>query len=537
MQLKVTTANKPGILANVSQTFSAQKINISEANCRASDDGRACNIFTFHVADLVAAQERDEGADEGHRRGRRGTGVITRRTLLAGLAATAGGCYAPLKPPPPIPYGVTPDADLRMRFDDRMRPYLAKNPSASVVVGVVERDKMRALGYGRTAYHDPERPTADTVFELGTLSQVFTAVLLAALVERGRVKYEDRVDDKTTLSDLAIAQREAHSDQGFGRLGQLLAAHEGHDLGALYDELVLGNLGMKSTGTFERTQQLESRFAEGFDAVGRRLVPLFQLSPLAGCCGLRASTNDLMRFAHAAVAIDSSPLAKALEASLQSHRVLDDGSELALGWLVNRRRGVIWKAGEMPGFRSALLLHGGRALTLLVADARVDVAPLAFELLRELEMPPTPVLPAMRPVVKALPEGTTPAQLEFERVVRLVGHSVAQTGDDVRVTLYWTALTRIKRDWEVTVEVEDTPGHVRTRLDHYPAEGRMPMWEWQPGEIVVDTFSWHVPKTWTAGKVQLWIGLGSGGQRMRAPPGPAADIAGRGMGPAIGIQR
>jgi guanosine-3',5'-bis(diphosphate) 3'-pyrophosphohydrolase len=52
VQLKVTTANKPGILANVSQTFSAQKINISEANCRAQDDGRACNIFTFHVADL-----------------------------------------------------------------------------------------------------------------------------------------------------------------------------------------------------------------------------------------------------------------------------------------------------------------------------------------------------------------------------------------------------------------------------------------------------------------------------------------------------
>jgi GTP pyrophosphokinase len=52
VQLKVTTTNKPGILATVSQTFSAQKININEANCRASDDGRACNIFTFQVSDL-----------------------------------------------------------------------------------------------------------------------------------------------------------------------------------------------------------------------------------------------------------------------------------------------------------------------------------------------------------------------------------------------------------------------------------------------------------------------------------------------------
>ena len=47
------TLNKPGILANVSQAFSAQKINISEANCRAGDDGRACNIFTFPCTDLA----------------------------------------------------------------------------------------------------------------------------------------------------------------------------------------------------------------------------------------------------------------------------------------------------------------------------------------------------------------------------------------------------------------------------------------------------------------------------------------------------
>jgi len=52
VQLKVTTLNRPGILANVSQAFSAQKINISEANCRAGDDGRACNIFTFPCTDL-----------------------------------------------------------------------------------------------------------------------------------------------------------------------------------------------------------------------------------------------------------------------------------------------------------------------------------------------------------------------------------------------------------------------------------------------------------------------------------------------------
>jgi len=52
VQLRVVTANQPGILANVGQTFMAQGINISEANCRAGDDGRAVNLFSFVCQDL-----------------------------------------------------------------------------------------------------------------------------------------------------------------------------------------------------------------------------------------------------------------------------------------------------------------------------------------------------------------------------------------------------------------------------------------------------------------------------------------------------
>ncbi|WP_394837421.1 bifunctional (p)ppGpp synthetase/guanosine-3',5'-bis(diphosphate) 3'-pyrophosphohydrolase [Pendulispora rubella] len=52
VQLRVTTANRPGILATVGHTFSAQGINISEANCRAGDDGRAVNVFTFICSDM-----------------------------------------------------------------------------------------------------------------------------------------------------------------------------------------------------------------------------------------------------------------------------------------------------------------------------------------------------------------------------------------------------------------------------------------------------------------------------------------------------
>src|SRR5262249_4952851 len=53
VMLGAPTANRPGILATVGQTFSGQGINISEANCRASDDGRAVNVFTFDCSDIT----------------------------------------------------------------------------------------------------------------------------------------------------------------------------------------------------------------------------------------------------------------------------------------------------------------------------------------------------------------------------------------------------------------------------------------------------------------------------------------------------
>jgi guanosine-3',5'-bis(diphosphate) 3'-pyrophosphohydrolase len=53
VQVKVVTQNRLGILATIGQTFHEQGINISEAQCRADDDGRATNIFTFLCSDLT----------------------------------------------------------------------------------------------------------------------------------------------------------------------------------------------------------------------------------------------------------------------------------------------------------------------------------------------------------------------------------------------------------------------------------------------------------------------------------------------------
>jgi GTP pyrophosphokinase len=50
--LRILTADRPGLLADISQTFSKKGINISQANCRATGDDRAVNTFEVNVTDL-----------------------------------------------------------------------------------------------------------------------------------------------------------------------------------------------------------------------------------------------------------------------------------------------------------------------------------------------------------------------------------------------------------------------------------------------------------------------------------------------------
>jgi GTP pyrophosphokinase len=52
VSLRVLTADRPGLLAEMSQIFSKKGVNISQANCRATSDQRAVNTFEVTITDL-----------------------------------------------------------------------------------------------------------------------------------------------------------------------------------------------------------------------------------------------------------------------------------------------------------------------------------------------------------------------------------------------------------------------------------------------------------------------------------------------------
>jgi len=259
--------------------------------------------------------------------------------------------------------------------------------STGIVVGVVDATGLRIVSY-------PEALSGDTLFEVGSLTKVFTALLLTDKVQRGEAALSDpvakfvppgvKIDGSITLEDLATHTsglprmpsnftaehytREMlfdfvssyrltpdvkwkYSNLGYGLLGQALAP----DYQSVIRSRITGPLNMVSTSvTLDGKEQ--SRMAIGHDD---RLtpVPASDFGALAAAAGLRSSTNDLLKFLSAFLGYSKTPLAPAMARMTAVRRATPvPGLTNALGWEISMPDGweIVWKDGITPGYSSFL---------------------------------------------------------------------------------------------------------------------------------------------------------------------------------------
>src|SRR3954452_19057480 len=85
---------------------------------------------------------------------------------------------------------VPSDAEIRKILVDRID---VQKQSVGIVVGVIEPAGRRVIAYGAPATADPHPLNGDTVYEIGSITKVFTSLLLADAVERGEVALTDPV--------------------------------------------------------------------------------------------------------------------------------------------------------------------------------------------------------------------------------------------------------------------------------------------------------------------------------------------------------
>ncbi len=133
-----------------------------------------------------------------------------------------------------------------------------RQDSVGIVVGIIEPEGRRIVSHGSAGTDDARSLDGDTVFEIGSITKVFTSLVLADMVERGEVALDDPVEQflplEVTLHErngrsISLEHLSTHSS-GLPRVPSNLEAEENPDnpyarysVDDLYDFLVEYELG------------------------------------------------------------------------------------------------------------------------------------------------------------------------------------------------------------------------------------------------------------------------------------------------------
>src|SRR5947209_8092951 len=92
--------------------------------------------------------------------------------------------------PAPGPGG---PADIKPVIDKLAEPLLRDKKGTCLVVGVLTKEGRHVFGYGSLSLDGDRPPDGGTIFEIGSITKVFTAILLALLGQDGLVRLDDPV--------------------------------------------------------------------------------------------------------------------------------------------------------------------------------------------------------------------------------------------------------------------------------------------------------------------------------------------------------
>lgn len=328
------------------------------------------------------------------------------RTLAAAAAMLlpAAGCHnrAPVVPKiavDPMPHKAAVAAVVK--------PLMDVEYASGVVIGLYDAGKTEVYGFGKGPGNQP--PTASTLFEIGSITKVFTTLLLADSVERQEVSLQTDLADllppgvtvpvadhrTITLGQLAthtsglppmppsiagksdagnpyahysedqlfadlvraqlVAPPGTHvvfSNFGAGVLGYAL----GRKLGLGYEGAVLSRvvdpLGLGST-FFQVPEGAKFRRATGTNS-DLTPVPYWYYGALAGAGALISDAHDMLALIEAELDASSGsalPLRHAMR--FTQEQALDHtlGESAGLGWQIDTA-GRFWHTGQTGGFHS-----------------------------------------------------------------------------------------------------------------------------------------------------------------------------------------
>jgi len=375
---------------------------------------------------------------------------------------------------------------LSVRSSDEIREILVRRidqqkQAVGIVVGVIEPNGRRVVAYGNLASKDPRAVDGDTIFEIGSVTKVFTSLLLADMVNRREVTLDDpaakylpenvkmpeRSGKSITLRDLSThrsglpplprnfklkdpynpygdyhvddlyqflssytlprdpGSEFEYSNLGAGLLGHVLARRAGTDYESLIRSRITQPLSMPDTG-ITLSSFMRQRVATGHTGM---LAPIVKhgipLPTLAGAGALRSSANDMLTLLEAFLGCKESPLAPAMKAMLEFRRPVGK-IEIGLAWFINSTDGreIALHDGGTTGFCSFAGYDAKERIGVVVlSNTLSNVDDIGFHLLNPKAPLRNPEPPKQRTEIpidpKLLDNYTGRYQLEPNRILEI----------------------------------------------------------------------------------------------------------------------
>ena len=301
--------------------------------------------------------------------------------------------------------GIT-DGEVKSILQDRID---RAKKSVGIVVGLVDEKGTRVISYGKPSQESTQIVNGDSVFEIGSVTKVFTAILLADMVERGEVNLNDPIskylpksvktptrdgkeitllhlsshtsglprmpnnfapkDNQNPYADYSVEQMYAflsgytlprdigakaeYSNYGVGLLGHILALRAGMDYETLVRTRICQPLKMDST-RIKFTPEMQARLAKGHNPA-LKPVANWDLPTFAGAGALRSTTKEMLKFVAANLGLSNSPLLTAMQKTHQpQHDMGTPDVEVGLGWIIQNKfdTEIVWHNGGTGGYHS-----------------------------------------------------------------------------------------------------------------------------------------------------------------------------------------
>jgi CubicO group peptidase (beta-lactamase class C family) len=319
----------------------------------------------------------------------------------------------------------TPSSQIVQRVVQEAAAVFMKNPAAvGLSIGVVDRGRGFRFNYGEISPGSGERPTSDTVYDIGSITKSFTALLLAHAVAEQKIGLNDDIrrylkgtypnlqyadgqpvkvayllahiaqfprntskpiDSNFTEKDFEnelraikldmvqplhrqnVSMESYHyeySNFGYQVLGVLLENAYGKSYSDLLRQYITGPWKMPSTLVYAQTEGL----IKGYDAQHHPMPEGPALYPAAG--GLRSNVDDLLKYVSHQLQEDD-PFVR------MTHRLLLIPANDSDGWAWTMGRTRNWnyylrEDGGTKGFRTFIAMFPDEQIGVVLLSNETD---------------------------------------------------------------------------------------------------------------------------------------------------------------------